>query len=51
MTETKRETTHKEKDDHGTDVAPTREVCEVAGWLYDPKAKNQYTGDNRPWRD
>lgn len=37
-------------DVNGQAVAPHREICDWAGWLYDPRYQPQYTGENRPWR-
>lgn len=47
---TKRETVHNPKDDHGTEVDPFRDIPDNAGWLHCPKNPVPYTGENAPWR-
>lgn len=44
-----REQTHKPEDDHGVEVTPQR-VISPAGNLVCPENKDQYKGENAPWR-
>lgn len=50
MSETKRESEHKQEYDHGVEVEPHRTIPSEAGWLVCPENEKEYTGDNRPWR-
>jgi hypothetical protein len=50
MAETKRETEHNPKADHGEEVKPYREIPTDAGWLVCPENAGQYSGENKPWR-